>query len=77
MNIGYNKVFCRGCQKKGIKKVIELNKLELCIECRSSPCTKCGTMTTSTKGKCFKCNKPSAYANAKERREKATQRVTK
>jgi hypothetical protein len=68
-NRGWDTVFCRSCKEKGIKKLIRINKTETCVECRSMPCKKCGTLTTSKALKCFKCNKPNAHKKMVEKRE--------
>ena len=65
---GWDMVACRSCKAKGIKKMITINKTETCLECRSSPCVKCGTMTISKVKKCFACSKPASYKRSKAKK---------
>lgn len=53
-----DKVLCRECLKKGIKKQILINKTETCKECRSTKCKNCGVLTTSKVSLCTQCDKP-------------------
>ena len=65
---GWDTVPCRICLTKGVRKLITINKTETCVECRSSPCTKCGTLTISKKQKCFACSKPAGYKRSKAKK---------
>lgn len=75
-NRAYEKVPCRTCMAKGIKKYILINKTETCVECRSNPCKKCGTLTTSKKLLCFACTKPASYKRSVARKLERKQQRT-
>lgn len=66
-------ILCKGCLSRGVKKKILINRTETCIECRSNPCKKCGTLTTSKDLKCYKCAKPKQWAAQNTKRAAAKQ----